>query len=126
MPLQRYRVVVTPDSRHGNDLVPVKVDDAVGAGEHRRAAEVRAVEVLAGQAIARALQRMERRVRDGHGETLHQGGTLRVYDLVPAKALLDAIERVDGIGRWAVVVALQRLHQFGCGADDRDAADRRL
>jgi len=85
VPLQRYRVVVTPDSRHGNDLVPVKVDDAVGAGEHRRAAEVRAVEVLAGQAIARALQRMERRVRDGHGETLHQGGTLRVYDLVLPK-----------------------------------------
>ena len=40
-----------------------------------------------------------------------------------AEAALDARDGEDRVRRRAVVVALQRLHQLGSGADDGDAPD---
>ena len=69
---------------------------------------------------------MQRGVFDRHGQAFDEAGALGVGDAGGGEALFNAVERIDGRGRRAVVVALQRLDELGCGADDGDAADAGL
>ena len=48
---------------------------------------------------------------------------MRVEDVRRGEALFDAVERIDRVGRRAVVVALERLDVFGGGADDGDVGE---
>jgi hypothetical protein len=111
---------------HGNNLVPVEIDGAVGSREHGLAAQVRGSEVLARESVGGTGERMKGGVLDGDGSTFHQRRTLRVRDLRRRESAFNSLERKHGRWRGPVVIALQSLDEFGGGPDYGDARDSRL
>ena len=116
------RVVVPLQAGDGDDLVPIEIDIAISAFEHRLPGEILRIEVLASEAVAGAASGMERCVLDRHRQSLDEAGALGVRNLRAGEALFDPGERING-GRWgAVVVALQGLNEFCGWTDDGNVA----